>query len=158
MALSFSSFSNCSAMRLKEISRLPEASPASAMVMKMPEKISRRLAMAAARESPFSMPVRHSATASRRRLFSVCAVSISSASTTGTPALMMLTNWRQKTAMSRALGFLFRKLSSISLPRAPVSAMEATVRPPLRSSSRALSRLSEPIEPFVSLPFLSMAT
>ena len=57
------------------------------------------------------------------------AAGFSNAAVTGTPASMMETNWRQKTAMSRGLGFCCMKLISTSLERALASSSEIRVEP-----------------------------
>ena len=49
------SFSNWLALRVKDTSRLPEASPASTRVMNRSENTLRCSLMASAREEPFSM-------------------------------------------------------------------------------------------------------
>ena len=157
VAFNLASFSNCTAIRVKAISRLPEFSPASTILISIGGKISDWPLMESASVFPFSTLRSTSEMARFSHLFSVCSESICRASFIGTPACVMLTNCRQNTL--RSLGFTFFPMEkSISLFRAPCSFTETGISPSFFRISITFSLVSASILPFFSFPFLSTAT
>ena len=157
VAFSLASFSNCTAIREKAISRLPEFSPASTMLISIGGKISACPLMESARVFPFSTLRSTSEIARFSHFFSVCSESICRASFMGTPACVILTNCRQNTL--RSLGFTFLPMEkSISLFNAPCSLIETGINPSFFRISTTFSLESASIFPLFSFPFLSIAT
>ena len=149
--------SNCTAIRSRDLSRLPEASPAATIFTIRSGNTLGCSAMALARVSPFSALIRTSLMAFCSFLFSVASVSIRRASNIVTPARIMLTNWRQNTLRSLALG-----LPPISMLRSLVSRLCSfkliMVMPWLFRSDRAFSILSASILPLTGFPAASIAS
>ena len=157
VAFSFASFSKCTAILEKAISRLPDCSPASTIFTSIGGKISGWLLIESARVLPFSTFRSTSEMARFSHLFSVCSLNICRASFIGTPAWVILTNCRQKTLRSLGLTF-FPMEKSISLFKAPCSLTETGISPSAFSCSNALSLVSASRLPLFSLPLLSTAT
>ena len=157
VARSLASFSKWVAIREKDSSRLPDASPARTIFTSIPGNISGNAIMESASVLPFSTLVRTSAIARFSHLFSVCSASICKASFIGTPASVILTNWRQKTLRSLGLTFL-PMAKSISLFSTPCSLIDKGSSPSLLRVSATLPLFSASILPFISLPAWSTAT
>ena len=157
VAFSLASFSNCTAIREKAISRLPEFSPASTILISIGGNTSACPLMESASVLPFSTLRSTSEIARFSHLFSVCSESICRASFMGTPACVILTNWRQNTLRSRGFTF-FPMEKSISLFKAPCSLTETGMRPSFFRMSTTFSLVSASILPRFSFPFLSTAT
>ena len=156
VALSFASFSKCTAIREKEVSRLPADSPASTIFTSIGGKLSGCALMESARVLPFSSPESTSLMDFFSVLFSVCSSIICSASFIGTPACRILTNCLQNTLKS--LDFTFFPIErSISLFRIPCSLTETGIIPAFFRESRAFSRVSASRLPLFSFPFRSTA-
>ena len=90
-------------IRSNVVSKLPEASPASTMLIRMLGNTSGIVLIAPANVSPFSTSTFTSCTAFCSFLFSHCSPSIPSACITVTPACKILWNCLQNTAKSFAL-------------------------------------------------------
>ena len=149
--------SNCTAMRSRDLSKLPEASPAATMFTISSGNTLGCSAMALAKGSPFSALTRTSLIAFCSFLFSVASVSIRRASSMVTPARIMLTNCRQNTLKSLGLG-----LPPISMLISWVSRLcsftSMTVKPWPFRSFLAFSIFSASMLPLTVLPLASIAS
>ena len=147
----WASFSNWLPTRLNALSSPPEDSPAATICTMRFGKIFGCSAIATARVSPRCTESRTSAIALANGLFSVCSDSMSSASTTVTPAFNTLSNWRQNTLISRTLT-AFPIWISRSLLNALALAMETMVLPPDLSSAEATSMFMASMVPVFGFP------
>ena len=116
MASNFAFFSKRSAIRVKAISSLPEASPAATIDTMMLGKIFGNLASDSERVSPFCILALTLTIVFAIVLFSVATESMSRAAMIVTPAFIMLINCLQNTLKSLVLTFP-PKLNSMSLVR-----------------------------------------
>ena len=115
-------------------------------------------AMELASDSPFCTPRYTSCRPSFKVGFSVCSVSIRIDSRIVTPALCILTNWRQKILISlTATFFLNKDPILISLSSSVCSLISVGIFPSFFSCSAAFCSFSASIEPLIALPFLSTA-
>src|SRR5947207_6259947 len=96
-------FSRNCAMRSRMVSRIPPASPAATMFTYRSLKALGCLRSASARVWPLSTSYTTARVTSARNLFSGCCARMSSACTSGSPALIMVANWRVKITTSRVL-------------------------------------------------------
>src|SRR5438132_1295777 len=96
-------FSRNSARRTRMVSRIPPASPAATMLTYRSLNALGCLRSASARVWPLSTSYTTCRVTSARILFSVCCARISSACTSGNPALIIVANCRVITTMSRVL-------------------------------------------------------
>ena len=151
------SFSNCTAIRVREFSKLPEASPALIISTRILGNSSFSL-IESERFSPFSTLDWVLSIASLSLLFSVCSPSISNALITLTPALRILANCRQNTLISRAGIFFGPKNDRLtSLSKAPCLPIDIGVKPCSFIFLAASSLLSASTAPLTSFPEASTA-
>src|SRR6266550_3653810 len=131
-------FSRNSANRTRMVSRIPPASPAATMLTYWSLNALGCLRSASARVWPLSTSYTTCRVTSASILFSVCCARMSSACTSGSPALIMVANWRVKTTTSRVL----IPAPSLSLNCFGASRTCTTTRRFLRRCARTSSRVA----------------